>query len=70
MNFSLSKQCLDKSMFARIFPLIKQLVRKENIKYNPGKDKLSSKIFTGKAVPREDRLELQDKAYIISSQGM
>lgn len=57
-------------MFARIFPLIKQLVRKENIKYNPGKDKLSSKIFTGKAVPREDRLELQDKAYIISSQGM
>lgn len=41
----------------------------EEREYKPGKDKLSLKIFSGKAVPREDRLELQDKAYIISSQG-
>lgn len=49
-------------------PFIK--VACEEREYSPGKDKLSSKIFTEKVVLREERLELQDKAYIISSQGM
>lgn len=42
----------------------------EEGKYNPGKDMLWSKIRTGKEVPREKRLKLKDKAYIIISQSI